>query len=110
MWKNLTKSFNGGKLAAKDLMDLINVLMRNNLPKGVVGSCPGAIHMYMTQFSKLFLLCNSLANQSQISCGAYLGRGKKVYINGPGHITKMADTRIYGKTLQKYSTPEPEVV
>ena len=28
--------------------------------------------------------------------------GKKVYINGPGHMTKMAATPIYGKIFQKY--------
>ena len=32
--------------------------------------------------------------------------GIKVYINGPGHITKMAALPIYGKNLQK-SSPEP---
>ena len=33
--------------------------------------------------------------------------GTKVYINGPGHMTKMAATPIYVKTLQKSSSPEP---
>ena len=28
-------------------------------------------------------------------------RGKKVYINGPGHMTKVAATPIYDKNLQK---------
>ena len=32
--------------------------------------------------------------------------GTKVYINGPGHMTKMAATPIYGTNLQK-SSPEP---
>ena len=30
--------------------------------------------------------------------------GKKVYINGTGHMTKMAGMPIYGKNLQKSST------
>ena len=34
--------------------------------------------------------------------------GTKVCINGPGHITKMAATPIYGKNLKKSSSPEPE--
>ena len=34
----------------------------------------------------------------------------KVYINGPGHMTKMAVMPIYGKTLKKSSSPEPEVL
>ena len=36
--------------------------------------------------------------------------GTKVYINGPGHMTKMAVMPIYGKTLKKSSSPEPEVL
>ena len=36
-------------------------------------------------------------------------RGTKVYINGPGHMTKMAAMPIYGKNLKK-SSPEPEVL
>ena len=36
-------------------------------------------------------------------------RGTKVYINGPGHMTKMAAIPIYGKNLKK-SYPEPEVL
>ena len=33
--------------------------------------------------------------------------GTKVCINGPGHMTKMAATLIYGKNLKKSSSPEP---
>ena len=33
--------------------------------------------------------------------------GTKVYVNGPGHMTKMAAMPIYGKNLKK-SSPEPE--
>ena len=36
--------------------------------------------------------------------------GTKVYINGPGHMTKMAAMPIYGKNLYKSSSPEPEVL
>ena len=35
--------------------------------------------------------------------------GNKVYINGPGHMTKMATMPIYGKNLKKSSSTEPEV-
>ena len=34
--------------------------------------------------------------------------GMKIYINGPGHMTKMAAMPIYGKNLKKSSSPEPE--
>ena len=33
--------------------------------------------------------------------------GTKVYINGLGHMTKMAAMPIYGKNLKKSSSPEP---
>ena len=33
--------------------------------------------------------------------------GTKVYINGPGHMTKMAAMPIYGKNLKKSFSPEP---
>ena len=33
--------------------------------------------------------------------------GTKVYINGPGHMTKMAAMLIYGKNLKKSSSQEP---
>ena len=36
--------------------------------------------------------------------------GTKVYINGPGHMTKMAAMPIYGKNLKKSSSPVPEVL
>ena len=36
--------------------------------------------------------------------------GTKVYINGSGHMTKMAAMLIYGKNLKKSSPPEPEVL
>ena len=36
--------------------------------------------------------------------------GTKVYINGPGHMTKMAAMPIYVKNLKKSSSPEPEVL
>ena len=37
-----------------------------------------------------------------------MGRGIKVSINGPGHITKMA--AIYCESLQTSSFPAPEVL
>ena len=51
-------------------------------------------------FSKIF--SSGLANQSQILCGVSLHPwegGTKVSVIGPGLITKMATTLIYGKNL-----------
>ena len=49
---------------------------------------------------KRLLLRNRLTNQSQILYSAFLGRGTKVYINGPGHMTKMAATPFLVKTFE----------
>ena len=35
--------------------------------------------------------------------------GTEVYINGPGHMTKMAAMPLYGKNLKK-SSPGPDVL
>ena len=77
MGKTIIKSFNRGKLAAKDYIDWIILLMKNIWPQGVVCPCPGAIYLYMTTIFKHLLHWNRLANQSQILCGASLGRGNE---------------------------------
>ena len=33
---------------------------------------------------------------------------RKFFLNGPGHMTKMAATPIYGKNLENFSSPEPK--
>ena len=53
---------------------------------------------------KDLLLTNHCTNQSQILYVLSLGRGTKVCINGPGHMTKMAAMPIYGKNLKKSSS------
>ena len=65
--------------------------------------------MYITIIFK-HLLLNRLANQAQISCGASLGRGTKVYINFIGHMTKMAAKPIYGKNLKISRTRNPLIL
>ena len=50
---------------------------------------------------KDLLLQNRLANQSQILCGASLGRGTKFCSRHLGHKTKMAAKPIYGKNPSK---------
>ena len=73
--------------------------MKKIWPQGVVCPSPGAIYLYMTTIFKHVLHWNRLANQSQILRGASWEGGTKVYINGPGHMTKMAAMPIYGKNL-----------
>ena len=50
---------------------------------------------------KHLLLQNRLPDQSQILCGASVGRGAKVSLRHLCHMTKMADTPIYGKNPSK---------
>ena len=56
--------------------------------------------------------CHLLSKICTLSNGKLSRRelGMKVCINGPGHITKMATTSIYGKNLQKTSSPEAKVI
>ena len=58
-------------------MDRRFMFMEKFWPLGVVCPCPGAIYMYISIMFKHLLLGNCLANQSQTSCGASLGRGKE---------------------------------
>ena len=48
---------------------------------------------------QISLLRSRLANQSQISCGASMGRGNKSLYNGSVHMTKMDARPIYGKNF-----------
>ena len=64
--------------------------------------------MYIIFIFKHLILLHRMANQAQISRGASLGRVTKVYINGIGHMTKMAAMPIYGKYLKK--SPEPVIL
>ena len=50
---------------------------------------------------KHLLLQNRLPDQSQILCGAPLGRGNESLFAASGHMTKMAATPIYGKNPSK---------
>ena len=77
MGKTVIKSFSWGKLCSKGLYWLNNTVNEINLTPGVVCPCLGAIYLYMTTIFKHLLHWNRLANQSQILCGASLGRGKE---------------------------------
>ena len=63
--------------------------------------------MKMTIIFKQLFLRNCLANQSQTLCGPSLGREMKVYVNGQGHMTKMAAMAI-NSIFFKSSSSEPE--
>ena len=57
---------------------------------------PSSVHIF-----KDLLRRNRSANQSQISCGASLGRGNESSSRHSGHMTKLAATLIYGTTPSK---------
>ena len=67
------------KLTGNRQMDRRLMLMENFSPWGVVCPCPGAIYMYISIIMKHLLPSNGLANQSQTSYGAFLGRGKESF-------------------------------
>ena len=78
MGKTVIKSFNGGKLAAKDYIDWIILLMKKTLtPGGCLPLPRGYILVYDHHFQTVLLHWNRLANQSQILCGASLRRGNE---------------------------------
>ena len=63
------------------------------------GVCPsvGVVRPSASSTMLKELLRNRFANQSQILCGASLGRGNDICSRHLGHMTKMAATPIYGK-------------
>ena len=70
--------------------------MKESDPWGLFTPCPGAMYMYMTIIFNIF--CSETA--WLINADFHVERpgegGTKVYIYGPGHMTKMAATPIYG--------------
>ena len=61
-------------------------------------------------FSKIFSSETAWPIKAKFYVEPPLEGGTKVYINGIGHMTKMAAMPIYGKKLYKSSSPEPEVL
>ena len=59
------------------------------------------------QFSNIFSSENAWPIKAKFYAELSCEGGTKVYINGPGHMTKMAAMPIYGKNLKKSSLPEP---
>ena len=70
----------------------------------VVCPRPEAKYMYMTTI--FFFFKTAWPIKAKFYVEPPWERGKKVYINGPGHMTKMATTPIYRKNLQKSSPTE----
>ena len=58
-----------------------------------------------SQCSKIFFSETALPIKANFYVEPPWGGGTKVYINGPGHMTKMAATPIYGKNPSKIFFP-----
>ena len=108
MGKTVTKSFNGGKLSAKDYIDGIILFMKKMTSGGCLPLSWGRIYVYNHYFQASSL--KPIDQSMPISCESSLGSGKERLCKGTGHMTKMAAIPIYVKNLQKSSSPEPEVL
>ena len=78
------------------------MFMKNIDPRGLSATAPGLYTCII--FPKIISSITALPIKAKFYVEPPWERGKKVHINGPGHITKMAATPIYGKKLQKTST------
>ena len=72
--------------------------MKKDLPQLVVCPCFGAKYMYMTIIANISE--NAWPIKAKFRVEPPWEVGKKVYINGTGHMTKMVSMLIYGKNLQ----------
>ena len=82
------------------------ILKKNWTPGAGLPPPRGNIQVYyhnVQRSSSLKLLSQSKPN----FMWSILRKGERVYINDPGHMTKMAAMAINSKNLQK-SSPEPE--
>ena len=77
-------------------------MRKKNDPRGVVCPCPGVEYMHMITIFNFFFSETAWLIKAKFYVGPPWE--KKVYINGPGHMTRMAATPIYGQSLQKFPT------
>ena len=110
MGKIVTKSLNGGKLAAKDYIDCMILLMKKIDPRGLSALVSGLYTCTEPLLSNIFFSETAWPINTKFHVEPFWEGRTKVYINGPGHMTKMASMPIYGKNLSKSSSPEPDVL
>ena len=65
----------------------------------VVCPCFGAIYMYMTKYSNIFFSETAWPIKATLYVELPWEEGMKVYINVPGHMTKMAARAINSKNV-----------
>ena len=71
------------------------------------GSCPSVVVFRSSTFSNIFSSETAWPIKAKFYVEPPSEGGTKVYINGPGHMTKIAARPCMVKTLQKSSSPEP---
>ena len=72
-------------------------------PRGLSAPALGLYTCIYPLISKIISSITALPIKAKFYVEPPWEGGKKVYINGLGHMTKMAATPIYGKNLQKTS-------
>ena len=82
--------------------------MKKRWHQGLSAPAPGLYTCIWPPFSKIFLSKTAWPIKAKFHVEPPWEGVKKVCINGPSHMTTMAATAIYGKNLQKCSSPEPE--
>ena len=75
-------------------------------PRGLSAPAPGLYTCIYPLFSKIVSSILAWPVKYKFYVEPPWKGGKKVYINGPGHMTMLATTPIYGKNLQKFSPTE----
>ena len=68
-------------------------------PRGLSGPAPGLYTCIGPPFSNIFSTETAWPIKANFYVEPPLEGGTKVYINGPGHMTKMAAMPIYGKNF-----------
>ena len=77
----------------------INTVNEKELTQGVVCPALGLNTCMSSPFSNTFSTETAWSIKAKFYVEPPWEKGTKVYINGPGHMTKMAATPIYGKNL-----------
>ena len=76
--------------------------MKKLTPVGCLPLPQGYIHVYGNHYHfQISFSLKPLGQSKPNFMWSLLWKGEKVYIKGPGHMTKMAATPIYDKNLQK---------
>ena len=102
MGENCYKVIYWGKHAANDPMDPLNVLPEEVDNRDLSAPAPRLYTCIWKPFSKIPFSKTAWPVRVKFYVEPLWEGGYRVYINGLGHMIKMAVTPIYGKNLQNY--------